>query len=217
MDTIVKNNYIEVYPTPVAGFSWGPTDADLYDPKITFVNQAIGAGTYTPALTYGQYGIQYQMGDTYASSTDPNIVYNNTSFSHTYGDPDYADVVENYTVTQSVINTYGCKDAITEIVTIQPIVTFYIPNAFSPNKDGTNEGFKGTGIGIDNTTYNLWIFDRWGLMIYHAQDLEKAWDGHMQGHEDWAVLQEDVYVWKVKFNDILHKSHDYHGTVTLVK
>jgi len=216
-DTTSKNNYIEVYPKPIAAFSWGPNDADLYDPAISFQNHAIGAGTYTPTLTYGANGVQYYLSDNYANSANPNTVFYNTTFSHTYNNPDYADVEEDYPVTQWVINNFGCRDSVTEIVVIKPIVTFYIPNAFSPNKDGTNEGFKGTGIGIDNSTYNLWIFDRWGLMIYHAQDLEKAWDGHMQGHEDWAVLQEDVYVWKVKFNDIKHKSHDYHGTVTLIK
>lgn len=213
----IKNNYIEVYPTPVADFSWGPGDADIDAPKITFVNGAIGASTYTPTLTYGQYGVEYYLGDTYAANTTPNYVYNNTTFSHNYSDPDPNDVVETYYVTQWVINSYGCTDSITRPVEIQPIFTFYIPNAFTPNGDRKNEGFKGLGIGIDNTTYNLWVFDRWGLMIYHANDIDKAWDGHMLGHEDKPVLQEDVYVWKVKFNDIFGKLHEYHGTVTLVK
>ena len=216
-DTISKSNYIEVYPKPIPGFSWGPKDANLYEPTITFVNQAIGANTFTPALTYGPYGVQYYLSDDYLTGSASNYMYNNTSFSHSYNNPDYADVEEQYPVKQCVINSYGCKDSIIEIVTIQPIVTFYIPNAFTPNGDGVNEGFKGTGIGIKDNTYNLWIFDRWGLMIYHADGLEKAWDGHMQNHEGQPILQEDVYVWKVKFDDILGKEHDYHGTVTLVK
>ena len=216
-DTAQINNYVEVYPKPIAGFSWNPKDADLFDPTIIFVNQAIGADTYTPTLTYGQYGVEYYLGDTYTGSTQPNNMFNNTTFSHSYNNPDLPDVEEFYNVTQWVINSYGCIDSVTEIVNIEPIVTFYIPNAFTPNGDNTNDGFKGTGIGIKKGTYNLWIFDRWGLMIYHADDLEKAWDGHMQGHEGQAELQEDVYVWKVKFNDILNKSHDYHGTVTLIK
>jgi len=217
MASKIKGNYVEVYPIPVADFSWGPGDADIDAPKITFVNDAIGANTYTPTLTYGQYGVQYYLGDTYAANTTPNYVYNNTTFSHNYSDPDPNDVVETYYVTQSVINSYGCTDSITKPVEIQPIFTFYIPNAFTPNGDRKNEGFKGLGIGIDNTTYNLWVFDRWGLMIYHANDIDKAWDGHMLGHEDKPILQEDVYVWKVKFNDIFGKLHEYHGTVTLVK
>jgi gliding motility-associated-like protein len=215
-NTKTQTNYVEVYPTPVAGFSWGPGDADIDQPVITFVNQAIGANEYLPTQTYGQYGVQYDLGDTYNQGAS-NTVQNNTSFNHTYSDPDPSDVVETYNVTQSVINSYGCTDAITKPVEIQPIFTFYIPNAFSPNGDKKNEGFKGLGMGIDNSTYNLWVFDRWGLMIYHANDIDAAWDGHMLGHEDKPVLQEDVYVWKVKFNDIFGQLHEYHGTVTLVK
>ncbi len=217
-DTIVKTNYIEVYPTPIADFSWGPGNADLYDPNITFVNHAIGASTYTPTLTYGIYGVEYYLGDDiYATSSNPNYVFNNSSFFHSFNNPDVNDVVLTYPVTQWVINSFGCIDSITKPVEIQPIFTFYIPNAFTPNRDGTNEGFKGTGIGIKEGTYNLWVFDRWGLMIYHAEDLEKAWNGHMRGNEDKPLLQEDVYVWKVRFNDVFGKQHDYHGTVTLVR
>ncbi|HKC69896.1 MAG TPA: gliding motility-associated C-terminal domain-containing protein, partial [Bacteroidia bacterium] len=214
-NTKVKTNYVEVYPTPVADFSWGPTDADIDQPTIHFVNEAIGASPYLPAQTFGPFGVEYYLGDTYNSAN--NYVQNNTTFSHNYSDPDYNDVFETYYVTQWVINSYGCRDSITKPVEIKPIFTFYIPNAYTPNGDNKNEGFKGIGIGIDNSTYNLWVFDRWGLMIYHANDIDKAWDGHMLGHEDKPVLQEDVYVWKVSFNDIFGQSHQYHGTVTLVK
>ena len=212
----VKNNYIEVYPRPVADFAWNPTNADITDPLITFVNQAVGYSGYpanNPSV-FGPNGVQYDLGDTYIPSP---YVYTTGNFNHTYSDPDPKDVTEFYNVTQKVVNSYGCRDSITKQVEILPIFTFYIPNAFSPNADGKNEGFKGTGIGIDNNTYNLWVFDRWGLMIYHAQDLEKAWDGHMLGHEERPVLQEDVYVWKVNFNDVFGKLHEYHGTVTLLK
>jgi gliding motility-associated-like protein len=218
VNTKTKPGYIKVFPRPIANFSWGPTDADIDDPTITFVNQEIGASGYPAAAptVYGHYGVQYYLGDIYALNQNSNTVYgapNNNVFSHVYEHYDTA----TYYVTQWVINSLGCKDSITKPVDIKPDFTFYIPNAFSPNGDGTNEGFKGTGVGIDNTTYNLWVFDRWGNMLFYSDDLEKAWDGHMRGNEDRPVLQEDVYVWKVRFNDFTGKKHDYHGTVTLLK
>jgi gliding motility-associated-like protein len=211
-----KQKYIQVYPRPIADFSWGPSDADIDNPTITFVNEAQGAGPYVP-VTYGPHGVQYYLGDIYASNANFNNVYGSnvigSTFTHTYEHYDTA----TYYVTQWVINTLGCKDEITKPVHIGPNFTFYIPNAFSPNGDGTNEGFKGLGVGIDNTTYNLWVFDRWGLMIFYADDIDKAWDGHMRGNEGKPVLQEDVYVWKVKFNDFTGKKHEFHGTVTLLR
>ncbi len=210
--TKTKNGYINVSPTPKADFDWGPKNADIDDPAITFVNQAVGAGPYVP-VTYGQYGVHYYLGDTHAYLASSNYVDNNTTFNHSY---DYYQP-ETYTVTQWVINSLGCKDSIKKEVTIGPNFTFYIPNAFSPNGDGTNEGFKGTGIGIKEGTYNLWVFDRWGNMLFYSDDLEKAWDGHMKGNNDRPLLQEDVYVWKVNFHDFTGKKHDFHGTVTLIK
>ncbi|MHB8258662.1 MAG: PKD domain-containing protein [Bacteroidia bacterium] len=208
-------NYIEVYPKPIADFNWGPQDANLDNPIITFYNQATGYAPYTPTHQYGAFGVEYNIGDTY--NTGSNIVYNNTTFAHPYNYSDPADVAQTYNVTQWVINSYGCTDSITKPVVIQPIFTFYAPNCFTPNGDGKNDGFKGIGEGIDNTTYNMWIFDRWGLMIYHVEDINTTWDGHMHGDESKPTLLEDVYVWKVKFNDIFGTQHEYHGTVTLLK
>lgn len=220
--TKTVSQYIKVYPRPIAGFSWGPTDADIDNPTIYFTNQSQGASEYTvttPPL-FGNYGIEYYLGDNYAPNDSVNHIYSNGSFSHSYSN-NYLQIQSNdtafYNVKQWVINKYGCKDSITKIVDIQPIFTFYIPNAFTPNGDGKNEGFKGEGIGIDNNTYNMWVFDRWGMMIYYTTDINKAWDGHMRGNEGAPLLQEDVYVWKVKFDDFTGKQHEYHGTVTLVK
>ena len=220
--SVTKANYIEVYPKPIAAFSWAPTDANILSPVITFVNQAQDYAPYSsssnpnsPVYVYGPYGVQYSLYDPYA--TNDSLIHNATSFTHAYNYIDPADVQETYPVTQWVVNSYGCTDSVTIPVIIQPIFTFYIPNAFTPNGDGKNEGFKGVGEGIDNNTYNMWIFDRWGLMIYYTSDLNQVWDGHMRGDEGRPVLQEDVYVWKVKFSDIFGMQHEYHGTVTLVK
>jgi hypothetical protein len=46
--------------------------------------------------------------------------------------------------------------------------------------------------------------------------MEKVWDGHIQG-KSGDIVQEDVYVWKVKFHDFLGKKHEYKGTVSVLK
>ena len=197
---VTKNNYITVYPQPLAGFSWGPTKVNILDPVVNFQDQSIGAS--------GLNAYNWNFGDIYETvdSLNYSSIENPT---HTYSDL----VPYTYDVTQYVQNIYGCKDSITETVTILDAFTFYIPNSFTPNGDGLNEGFKGTGIGIDDATYNMWIFDRWGLMIFHATGLETSWDGRLNG----VKVQEDVYVWKIHFDDVFNKAHDYHGTVTVLK
>lgn len=199
--TLVKNNYVMVYPQPIAGFSWDPTDADILDPTIHFYNASVGGS--------GNLPIKYYLGDVFIGQQDPRNWTNLTNPIHTYNDQN----PYTYYVTQWVKNIYGCRDSVTHPIVINPAYTFYIPNAFSPNGDGRNEGFKGTGIGIDQTTYNIWVFDRWGNELFHAVDMEETWNGRYKG----GLVQEDVYVWKVRFSDISGTKHEYHGTVSVVK
>lgn len=206
VSTAYSNPAVTVYPHPLPGFTWGPQDPapDVLNPTIFFFNQSQGAN--------GQNGITYYLGDVFLNNNAANYT-NVPDPVHTYQNYD----PYTYYVTQWVQNSYGCKDSITKPVEIIPSWTFYIPNAFSPNGDGVNEGFKGTGIGIDNTTYNLWVFDRWGNQVFYSDDMEKVWDGRVQGKKDGDIVQEDVYVWKVKFQDFLGKKHEYKGTVSVIK
>jgi gliding motility-associated-like protein len=209
--SLTQSNYITVYPHPIPNFSWGPTDPapDIMDPMIYFTDLSQGA---SGPNNYGPTGMLWYLGDVFLMNPLDNYVNNIKNPSHLYDH----DGPYTYYVTQWVQNIYGCKDSITKPVEIKPNWTFYIPNAFSPNGDGTNEGFKGTGIGIDNSTYNLWVFDRWGNMLFYSNDIDKSWDGRIQNkHGD--IVQEDVYVWKARFSDFTGRKHEYKGTVSIIK
>ena len=118
-----------------------------------------------------------------------------------------------YTVTLTVVDGNGCIGSVSHPVVISPEFTFFIPNAFSPNGDGVNDYFYGKGVGIKK--YELYVFDRWGNLIFFADELDKYWDGKANHGSDMA--QQDVYVWKVKLTDVFDKKHNYIGTVTIVK
>lgn len=49
---------------------------------------------------------------------------------------------------QVAVNSYGCRDSIIKQIEIKRAYVFYIPNAFTPNSDGTNYGFNAVGLGI---------------------------------------------------------------------
>ena len=52
----------------------------------------------------------------------------------------------------------------------------YIPNVFTPNKDGINDFFQVfTNCQIDK--YELYIFDRWGNVLFESRDIDISWDG----------------------------------------
>ncbi len=190
--TLKKDKYIETYPTPVAAFTPNPREVSLYDPTINFYNES----------SADVVSWKWDLGD--GTLISPNI--QNPLHQYEIG------VSGTYKVTLLVENSYGCLDSTFRFVEVLPEFTFFIPNAFTPNRnDGINDTFFGKGVGI--VEYHIWIFDRWGNMIFNTTDINTGWDGRANNGQE--IAQQDVYVWKVQLKDVFGKKHDYIGTVTL--
>lgn len=119
-----------------------------------------------------------------------------------------------YQVWQYVENQWGCSDSTSMWITIRPIVTFYIPNAFSPNDDGQNDYFMPFGNNIDPDNFEMIIFDRWGSEIYRTSNMNTPWDGTSY-NSDGKILPQGVYVYSI-FVKLDGKDQFYRGIVTLV-
>lgn len=89
----------------------------------------------------------------------------------------------------------------------------FLPNAFSPNGDGTNDIFCVQGKNRCVTDFQMLIFDRWGEQVFQCSDLSTCWDGTYKG----KVLSPDVYVYYIKALDQNRKELIKKGNVTLVK
>jgi len=123
---------------------------------------------------------------------------------------EYADS-GSYLVTLFIENTYGCKDTTQKLVKIDPVFVIFIPNAFTPDGDKLNESFSVKGYGI--TQIDMLIFDRWGEKIWEGHQLDDSWDGTYKG----KLVENDVYVYKIKVRDVFKKWHDYIGKVNVIR
>lgn len=192
--TLKKDVYIITYPKPHAEFTANPWQVNLYDPTIQFHDQSS-----SDVVTW-----VWNLGD------GKIISPKNKNPLHKYE----VNLPYTYFVKLFVVNDHGCVDSIVHPVEVLPEFTFYIPNAFTPtSSDGINDTFFGKGVGI--VDYHIWIFDRWGNMIFNTTTISEGWDG--RAHNGAEIAQQDVYVWKVQLKDIFGKRHEYIGTVTLVK
>ncbi|HTF02599.1 MAG TPA: PKD domain-containing protein, partial [Bacteroidia bacterium] len=196
IQTQVFPNMITVFPTPTAIFAATPQVTTVTYTDIQFTDMSLG----NPVSWLWNFGDGATSGDT---SLLQHPMY---SYSQEYG--------SNYTVTLTVTNQEGCTDDTTLTVIVEPEFTFFIPNAFTPNGDGMNDVFFGTGIGI--AKYEMWIFDRWGNLIFTCSDLNQTWDGTVQG-KGGDLCQIDTYVWKVAITDVFDKRHKYIGHVSLIR
>ncbi|MFL5763531.1 MAG: PKD domain-containing protein [Bacteroidia bacterium] len=188
-------NMINIHSQPHAQFTFTPQPTDMSNPGITFADNSLGL-INNWFWSFGSSGVL-------GTSTAQNPYY---SF------PD----VGTYPVTLLVTNNFGCTDSIMHPVVIDPTVVFYAPNAFTPDENGMNEEFRVYGDGIDNSTFELRIFNRWGEMIFKSNDIYKGWNGRVN-NDGAELVQQDVYVWKANFKDRDGKKHSYLGTVTIVK
>ncbi len=183
-------NSIEVYPTPLAGFITNPDRAlDEMEP-LEVKDASSGATIITYTLSDGStYNV-------------PNFTYNITK-----------ENMEKLLIYQRVINDYGCRDSLLKIIEIIPGFAVYFPNAFTPNDDNLNDGFAGKGYGIEE--FKLYVFDRWGHIIYESNDINKPWDGKDKISNE--LVPNDTYVWKAIVKDKRNKAHEFVGKVTVVR
>ncbi|MCF8276815.1 MAG: gliding motility-associated C-terminal domain-containing protein [Flavobacteriales bacterium] len=187
-DTVLSD-FIEVFPLPYANFDMNPEVTNLLDAEIDFTDNSTG----------NIASWNWNFGDGSASNIEnPTHLYSDTG---------------TYTIDLLVTTIHGCTDEVSRQVIIEPDFMFYVPNAFTPNVDGKNDGFRGYGQGIDWDTYQMSIFDRWGELIYYTEDINDPWDGSYKG----AQVENDVYVWKIGFNDFRGNDHQYYGHVTLLR
>jgi gliding motility-associated-like protein len=84
----------------------------------------------------------------------------------------------NYTINLLVTDTLGCSDTASYFIAFDPDLTFYVPNTFSPDGDGLNQNFLPVfSSPIDQTNYQMWIYNRWGEIIFETLDPKVGWDG----------------------------------------
>lgn len=90
----------------------------------------------------------------------------------------------------------------------------YVPNAFTPNKNGLNDLFRPIPLGIKSIT-NFKIFNRWGQLIYSSTATGETggWDGTFKGKPQDA----GIYVWVAEAIDYLDKKIVKKGSVMLIR
>lgn len=87
----------------------------------------------------------------------------------------------------------GC--AVVDTINVQLCEGFiYVPDAFTPNNDGLNDIFK--VITTDPTIrFHLYIYNRHGQLVFQSDDIEKGWDGKIDGE----MAPADVYVYLIEY------------------
>ncbi len=185
----MKRGYIQVYPLPEAAFTTTPNSATTVNPVIFFKNNTEGADM---CLWY------FGDGD---STSAWDITHH------------YPRVKDNYLATLIASTNYGCVDSAFKYINVAEEVTFYMPNAFTPDNDNLNDTFKPKFNGVSKEDYLMIIYDRWGEPIFETADPEEGWDGTING----KYVQPGMYRYLIRFVDVEGDSHEKSGNLNMIR
>lgn len=186
----VFSDYVRVLAAPNAAFSCTPENPTNFAPEVTFTDQST---------------------DAVAWSWDFGTGDNSGLQNPIYAFPDTG----RYEVQLIATHQSGCQDSTSKFIDVQPRYTYHLPNAFTPNYDDVNDGFRGAGLFYGIETFNMTIWNRWGELVFETNDPNIAWNGrkYNTGHR----LPLGVYVYHVRLTGARGMEEELTGYVTLVR
>jgi len=91
----------------------------------------------------------------------------------------------------------------------------FIPNSFTPNKDGLNEELV-TSNQCDFVEYNFEVYNRWGEVIFKTSSPDVFWDGYKNGQE----VPSGIYYYTLTYistDPFDSEEHQMRGVVSIIK
>jgi len=186
-------------PGPTAGFSANPSILTPSDGPVTFTDNSSG-NIVSWVWSYGD--------------NSPNG--SGSSTTHQYGG------LGTYIVTLIVTDINGCTDTISNEIRVVDEFTIYIPNSFTPDEDGLNDGFTPVGQNVDPENFEMYIFDRWGDIMYHTtkwgiKTAQDPWNGTKFNQGTYDDIFVGVYTYRINIKQIDGPKYVYIGGITVIK
>ncbi len=183
-------NLIKVVESPQAGFGFTPEKPNSVQNTVEFSDESLNANSYF--WKFDSLGISLLQ--------NPQFTFRDTG---------------DFQVTQVVLHTNGCADTSTVLIHVSPLVTLFMPNAFTPNNDGLNDVYAPVGNFFGINDYKLSIFNRWGERVFYSEDVEKGWDGYRENSS--VIAPSGVYAFVVTYIDGFGEKNALKGQVTLLR
>lgn len=184
------NNLVEVLPNPNADFTFTPEQPSNFNPHVQFQDGS------TDAIVW-----QWDFGDG-AVSVEQNPL-------HTFADTG----MQNIRLIATHIS--GCQDTTYKSLDIEPQFTYFLPNAFTPNDDGINDGYRGVGEMFAVTNFQMQIWSRWGEMVFETNDPTDTWNGRVNNTGE--MVKNGVYVCVATLTGPRGEKYEYKTFATVVR
>ncbi len=146
----------------------------------------------------------------YSYSWTPSIFLNNAQIPNPT-----ATLSENTTFIVTVTSANGCVKSDTISIFVKEVICgepdLYVPNAFTPNADNTNDNLYVRGNNILEIIFR--VYNRWGELVFETNDQSIGWDGTFKGKE----CDPAVYDYYLEILCIDEEKYFKKGNVTLIR
>lgn len=107
-----------------------------------------------------------------------------------------------------LVKVNGCRN----LANANPLIIPIIPNAFTPDNDGTNDFFEILWADIIPESSHLSLFNRWGEQVFESFDHFTFWNGYSRGQKS----PQGIYIYQL---DFIYKGLSYSrkGDVILIR
>ncbi|WP_367388785.1 PKD domain-containing protein [Lewinella sp. LCG006] len=177
-------------PAPTPGFSFTPDFLTNFSPELQILDESIGSFRWFYDFN----------GEATSLLPSPSYVFQDTGQAY---------------ITQVVTHPSGCVDSLTQFIDIKPEITFYFPNAFTPNGDGLNDIFKPKGFTRGFKRYSMKVWNRWGEPLFTTSDPLNGWNG--QKNNTGRDQPPGVYMYESVLIGPRGEKFDYKGVITLIR
>ncbi len=184
-NTLLKPGFITIYPYVNADFYASKYELTSLNTQVVFTNTSVNA-----------FGYQWQFND--GTNTT-----NQTHPTHVFPD----GTTEDYLVQLIAFSPFGCNDTVYKTIRVKEEVIYFVPNTFTPNGDQSNDEFLPIfSSGIDPSDFTLYIFDRWGELVFESHDPERGWNGRYKYSGQYC--QDGTYNWKIIYKKAYNQEKD---------
>ena len=170
--TTTINDYVTVDNFPTASFMPSSNTFSDLSQLISFTNSSTGATSYS-----------WDFGDgAYSTEENPEYFFTNN--------------LNGQVITLTAYSPLLCADVSSIEILYNDGLIYYIPNTFTPNGDEFNQTFKPIfSNSIDVYNYSMFIYNRWGAVIFETHDVKIGWDGSF-GNEG-IMVPDGTYQFKI--------------------
>ncbi|MDI9319307.1 MAG: DNRLRE domain-containing protein [Phycisphaerales bacterium] len=109
-------------------------------------------------------------------------------------------------------NDNGCSATDTISVIYDGKTMVYLPNAFTPNNDQSNDQI-GVVDQCNFILYSFYIFNRWGQNVFSGYDIKSRWDGTFNGKE----CEMGIYFYQIRGKSLDQEEVIFSGDFTLIR